>query len=86
MEMAHPQIFKINDKLKHSMQSYKEIRDQILLQQNVDPDEKPLTITEYSKHCLINGTIQEKREVIQSLNRQLYIHDRSITTAPLRTD
>lgn len=83
MEMAHPQIFKISEKLKRSMQSYKEIRDQILLQQNVDPDEKPLTITEYSKHCLVNGTTQEKREVIQSLNRQLYIHDRVITSAAL---
>lgn len=83
MEMAHPQIFKISEKMKHGMQGYKEIRDRILLQQDVDPDEKPLTITEYAKHCLINGTIQEKRDVVLSLDRKLYIHDRGVTSAPL---
>ena len=81
--MAHPQIFKYSERLKRSMQGYKEIRDQILLQQNVDPDEKPLTITEYSKHCLVNGSPQEKHEVINSLGRELYIHDRLITNSPL---
>ncbi len=86
MEMAHPQIFKISEKLKHSMQNYRDIRDQILLQQGVDPEAKPLTITEYSRHCLANGTTQEKREIIQSLDRQLYIHDRVITTAQMEAN
>lgn len=83
MEIAHPQIFKVSEKLKRGMTNYKEIRDQILLQQDVDPDLKPLTITEYSKHCLVNGTPQEKRDVILSLDRQLYIHDRTITSSSL---
>lgn len=80
IEMAHPQILKMSDKLKRGMQSYKEIRDTILLQQDVDPDKKPLTFTEYAKHALKNGAVLEKREVVQTLGRQLYLHDKGIAS------
>lgn len=78
MEMAHPQELKFSVKVKVGMQKYKGIRDQILLQQDVNPDKIPLTMTEYAKHIMNNGDLHEKREVIKSLNRQLYIHNRLI--------
>jgi len=84
MEMAHPQILKLSNKLKRGMQSYKEIRDTILLQQDVDPDKKPLTFTEYAKHALKNGSVLEKREVVQTLGRQLYLHDKGIASSPIK--
>jgi len=84
IETARPQRLKLSDKLKRSMQSYKEIRDAILLQQDVDPDKKPLTISEYSKHALKNGTILEKREVVQTLGKQPYLHDKGIVSALLK--
>lgn len=84
IETARPQTLKLSDKLKRSMQSYKEIRDAILLQQDVDPDKKLMTFTEYSKHTLKNGTILEKREVVQALGKQLYLHDKGIVPAPIR--
>lgn len=83
MEMAHPQVLKISDRLKRSMQSYKEIRDAILLQQDVNPDNKPLTLTEYAKHSLKNGSVMEKKEVVQTLGCQLYLHDKGIVSAPI---
>ncbi len=83
MEMAHPQILRMSEKLKRGMQGYKEIRDAILLQQDVDPDKKPITFTEYAKHALKNGLAMEKREVVQTLGRQLYLHDKGIVSAPI---
>ena len=59
------------------------MRDEILLQQDIDPDKKPVNLAEYAKHIVQNGTLQDKREVVRTLNRQLYIHDRSISSTPL---
>ena len=83
MEMAHPQVFNISEKVKHGMESYRKIRDEILLQQDIDPDKKPVNLAEYAKHITQNGSLQDKREVVRTLDRQLYIHDRSISSTLL---
>ena len=63
------------------MQEYKKVRDTILLQQDIDPDDRPLDILEYARHALPNGDMQEKREVVRALGGFLYIHDRSVCSA-----
>lgn len=73
----------MSEKLKRGMQSYKEIRDTILLQQDINPDKKPLMFTEYAKHALKNGSVLEKREVVQTLGLQLYLHDKAISSNPM---
>jgi len=83
MEMAHPQTLKISERLKSSMQDYRKVRDEIILQQNVDPDDKKLTFTEYAKYVMVNGNAFEKQEAIGALNRELYIHDKAIVSSPL---
>ena len=65
------------------MQNYKWVRDEILLQQNIDPKKKPLKVTEYAKHVFYNGQANEKREIVQALNKQLYLHQRTIVSSPL---
>ena len=80
VEMAQPQTIKITDKITKSMESYRKVRDEVLLHQNVDPDDKPISFLEYAKYALINGTIQEKRDIILAFNKQLYIRDRSIVS------
>ena len=80
-EMAHPQILKISDRVKRSMQEYRKVRDEILLQQDIDPDDKKLTFAEYAKYILVNGSTQEKQNTITALDRQLYIHDRGVCSA-----
>jgi len=82
-EMAHPQTLNVSDRLKRSMNEYRKVRDEILLQQDVDPDDKKLTFIEYSKYVFINGSGSEKRETLGALGRQLYIHDRSICSSPI---
>jgi site-specific DNA recombinase len=84
MEMAHPQTFKTSERLKRSILDYREIRDTILLQQDVDPDSRPMTFTEYARHALKNGTTQEKREVVLALDRQLYLHDKGMVSSLIK--
>lgn len=83
MYMAHPQVFKFNTFLKNSMEVYKKMRDEILLAQDINPDNNPLNLLDYAQYILRNGSTQEKREVANILNRQLYIHNETITSLPL---
>lgn len=80
--MAHPQMIKPTEKIKFSMEQYKKMRDQILLQQDIDPDKMPFDIREYAKHTLHHGTVQEKREIIRALGGVIYIHNQLVCSAP----
>jgi len=81
--MAHPQTIKYTERLKQNMQEYKKVRDTILLQQDIDPDHRPLDIFEYAQHALPNGDMQEKREIVRAMGGLLYIHDRGVRSTPL---
>lgn len=83
MYMAHPQLFTFNNFLKNSMEEYKKMRDEILLVQDINPDDKPLHLMDYANYIFRNGTIQEKREVTNILNRPLYVHNETVTSLPL---
>jgi len=87
IDSAKPmQIHALNfsERLKRSMEGYKDIRNQVLLQQSIDPDDKTMTFLEYAKHALNNGSAQEKKEIVQALASQLYIHNRTIVTLPIK--
>ena len=83
MYMAHPQLFTLSIFIKSSMESYKKTRDEILWAQEINPDSKPLELMDYASYIFRNGTTQEKREVTSILNRQLYIHNETVTSLPL---
>lgn len=80
--MAHPQMMKYTDKLKLDMEQYKKIRDEILLQQDIDPDKTLFDIREYAKHTLHHGIVPEKREIIKALGGMIYIHNELVCSAP----
>ncbi len=80
--MAHPQMIHYTEKLKFSMEQYKKMRDQTLLQQDIDPDKTPYDIREYAKHTLHYGTTPEKREIIKALGGIIYIHNQFVCSAP----
>lgn len=83
MYMAHPQLFTLNNFLKNSMEEYKKMRDEILWAQDINPENKPLHLMDYANYTFRNGTMQEKREVTNILNRPLYIHNETVTSVPL---
>lgn len=80
--MAHPQMIKPTEKLKLGMEQYKKMRDQILLNQDINPDKIPFDIREYAKHTLHDGTVSEKREIIKALGGVVYIHNQLVCSAP----
>ena len=65
------------------MEEYKKLRENILLQQDIDPDQKPMDIFEYAKYALRSGPIQEKREIVKVFGGRLYIHNQFISSAPI---
>lgn len=79
--MAHPQMITYTDKLIFNMEQYKKVRDQILLQQNINPDNVSFDIREYAKHTLHFGTVPDKRELIQALGGTVYIHNQLVCSA-----
>jgi site-specific DNA recombinase len=81
--MAHPQLFTLNNFLKNSMEEYKKMRDEILWAQDINPENKPVHFMDYANYIFRNGTMQEKREITNILNRQLYIHNETVTSVPL---
>lgn len=83
MHMAHPQLFTLNNFLKNSMEEYKKMRDEILWAQDINPENKPLHLMDYANYIFRNGSMQEKREVTNILNRPLYIHNETVTSVPL---
>ncbi|MBI2600758.1 hypothetical protein HYW42_02290 [Candidatus Daviesbacteria bacterium] len=77
-------MIKYTEKIKLDMEQYKKMREQILLQQNIDPDKTEFDIREYAKHVLYYGLLPEKREIIKALGGMIYIHNQFVCSAPSR--
>lgn len=84
--MAHPQMVRHTDKLKYYMEEYRKTREMILLQQDINPDHKPLDTNEYAKYVLNNGSTQEKRELIRAFGEILYIHNQNVSSSKIMLD
>jgi DNA invertase Pin-like site-specific DNA recombinase len=83
--MAHPQMIRQTTALKYYLEEYEKMRNMILLQQDIDPNHQPLDLFEYAKYALHNGSLEEKRELINSLGENLYIHDRFVSSSPIKS-
>ncbi|MGI8420357.1 MAG: hypothetical protein ACR2LN_07000 [Candidatus Levyibacteriota bacterium] len=81
MNIAHPNFLKFTEKLKGSIGSYLSIREEILYEQDINPNSRPFDSVNFARYILTNGTIQEKRDLVTALDRHLYIKNRFITTS-----
>ena len=84
MVIVHPQAIKLTPKLKFGMEIYNKIREEALIQQNINPKGKELSFVEFTQHILRNGTDEEKREITKVFGKQLYIHNKEICGTPIR--
>lgn len=82
MANTHPQTVRLSQKLKIGMETYNKIREEALIQQNINPKDKALSFTEYAQHILRNGTNEEKKEMAISFGNQLYIHNKEVCGTP----
>jgi site-specific DNA recombinase len=80
--MIQPQNIKYTEKLKMSIDKYKEVRGTILLTQDINPDDKKIDFRDYAKHIFKSGTTDEKREIVKAISgsKMLFIHNEGITS------
>lgn len=78
--IAHPQLINLTEDIRNGMEEYRQIRDDVLLRQDIDPETKITDVRDYARHVLSNGDIEKKRQLIQLFNEQLYIHDQKVVS------
>jgi site-specific DNA recombinase len=76
--IAHPQLINLTEDIRSGMEEYRQIRDDVLLRQDIDPETKIMDVRDYARQVLSNGDIEKKRQLIQLFGEQLYIHDKKI--------
>lgn len=81
MNMAHPGFLNLTEKLKASTDSYSKIREEILYEQDINPSSRPMDEVNFARYILYNGTVQEKRDLVMSFGRQLYIKNYTVTSS-----
>lgn len=79
MNMAHPNEINFNKKLKTSIEKFKLIRDEVLYKQEINPNCAPLDMVEFAAYVFRSGSIDEKRDLVVSLEKQLYIKNSFIS-------
>jgi len=82
--IAHPQLLNLTEDIRNGMREYRQIRDDVLLRQDIDPDSKTTDVRDYARHVLSNGDTEKKRQLIQLFSEQLYLHDRKITSSRIK--
>jgi hypothetical protein len=81
MNIAHPNFLKLSERIKNSIASYLSIREEILYEQDISPQSRPLDPVNFARYILTSVTIQEKRDLIKALDKQLYIKNRFISAS-----
>lgn len=82
--IAHPQIFNLTQEIREGINEYKNVRDDVLLRQDINPDEKTMDVRDYARHVLSNGDIARKRQLIQLFSEQLYLHERKVVSSRVK--
>ena len=82
--IAHPQTLNLTEEIRGGISEYKNVRDDVLLRQDINPDEKTMDVRDYARHILNNGDVERKRQLIRLFNEQLYLHDRTVTSSRVK--
>jgi DNA invertase Pin-like site-specific DNA recombinase len=80
MNIAHPKFLKLTEILKTSASSYQSIREEILYEQDINPNNIPLDPVNFAKYILYNGTLQEKRDLVCALDAEFLKKDLLLPT------
>jgi len=76
----HPKKIKLTEKLQEGMENFRTLREEILLQQDINPNSQLWDIRDYAKYVLSNGDSKMKRELFKMFDYQFYLQNRMITT------
>ena len=64
-------------KLKMDIKEYQNVKNQILLQHDINPEEE-LDIPDYAKYVFLNGNITQKKMLIKSVKKSIYLHKKEL--------
>lgn len=82
--IAHPQILNLSKEIREGMDEYRKVRDDVLLRQDIDPDEKIMDVRDYARHVLKSGDLVRKRQLIQLFNYQIFLHNRKFVSSKIK--
>lgn len=81
MNIAHPDRLKLSNKLREKSETFYSIRSEILYEQDIDPNCQKFDPVNFSKFILNNGSIEEKRDLIVALGKQIYIKNKYLISS-----
>lgn len=81
MNIAHPNSLKLTDRLEASSSAYLLIRDEVLYEQDISPNSRKFDPVNFARYVLYNGTIQEKRDLVTALGKQMYIKNKYLDSS-----
>ena len=70
-------------RVKIGIETYRKIREQVLLLKDINPDREIVSFIEYAKYILGEGTDEDKRELAKVFGKYLYIHNKEICSSPI---
>ncbi|MBI3289870.1 recombinase family protein [Candidatus Microgenomates bacterium] len=76
----HPRKINLTEKIREGMENFRKLREEILLQQDINPNSQVWDIRDYAKHVLSNGDSKMKRELFNLFDYQFYLQNRQVTT------
>lgn len=82
MNIAHPNHLKLTEALQASVLTYQSIREEVLYEQDISPNSRPLDPVTFARYILYNGTTKEKRDLVIALGKQMYIKNKFIGSSP----
>lgn len=80
MNIAHPKHLKLTEILRSSISGYMAIREEVLYEQEINPNDSPINVVEFAAYVFRSGSISEKRDLVVALDKQLYIKNGFISS------
>ncbi len=81
MSIAHPNFLKLTDPLHISLLSYSLIRNEVLYEQDINPNDQKSDPVNFSRYILNKGSVDEKRDLVMSLGKQMYIKNKYLVSS-----
>lgn len=68
----------LSEQLKADLENFTKTKKEILILNNIFPEDQQIDLTEYARYVLREGTITAKRNLITGLNLEIYIHNKEL--------
>ena len=68
----------LSEQLKADLENFSKTKNEILVLNNIFPEDKEIDLAEYARYILRDGSITEKRNFIIGLNLDIFIHDKEL--------